>query len=274
MGACIRTGMCRLPEAMARVIGEGVISLQTTVVSLSYLASGQVKVGYKKSDQNGDDVFDAVILALPPSAVRMIPEKPKWPVDLEHGLRSIHFQPLYKIGLRFKSRFWERKDLRPSKGGQSTTDLPCRWVVYPSYGIGDTRKGVLLIYSWMTDSDHWLPKSTKQKIEYALYNLQELYPEVDITKEYAGSTSPEAFEKEAFPVEWAVQWPLGNATFYAGQFSHLYPIMILPQDNIYFAGEHLSVYHTWIVGALDSAKKAVEQLVQKHIDPKLTVNYI
>ena len=108
--------MCRLPEAIARVIGEDVISLQTTVVSLSYLASGQVKVGYKKSDQNGYDVFDAVILALPPSAVRMIPEKPKWPVDLEHGLRSVHFQPLYKIGLRFKSRFWERERFATIKG--------------------------------------------------------------------------------------------------------------------------------------------------------------
>ena len=273
----IDNGMCRLPEAAAKMIGEKNIMLQTTVESLTYLEDGRVKVGYVESDQNGkmkNEIFDAVILALPPSAVRMIPGKPQWPVPLEHGLRSIHFQPLYKIGLRFNSRFWERQELRPSKGGQSITDLPCRWVVYPSYGLGDTGKGVLLLYSWMTDSDHWLPKSKEQKIKYALRNLKELYPEVDIDKEYAGSISEEAFLKEAFPVEWAVKWPLGDATFYAGQFSSLYPIMTQPQDNIYFAGEHLSVYHTWIVGALDSARTAVQQLLCKLIDSNLKVEYL
>ena len=260
----IDNGMCRLPEACANLFGKENIMLEAPVESLKYVENDRVQVGYVQSESGkmNFETFDSVILALPPSATRMIPIKPQWPVPLEHGLRSIHFQPLYKIGLRFKSRFWEREDLRPSRGGQSITDLPSRWVVYPSYGIGDKGKGVLIWYSWMTDSIHWLPKSKVEKIKMALYNLQQIYPEVDISKEYAGSESKEAFLKEGFPFQWAVRRPLGNATFYAGQFSSLYPIMKLPQGNIYFAGEHLSVYHTWIVGALDSAKFTVGKLLQ------------
>lgn len=233
----INHGMSRLPEAMAKVIGKENIVLQAPVQAIVNLEDGRIRVGYDKADSSHTEVFDAVILALPPSAVRMIPEKPKWPVALDHGFRSIHFQPLYKIGLRFKSRFWEREGLRASKGGQSTTDLPSRWVVYPSYGIGDQGKGVLLLYSWMTDSNHWLPVSKERKVKMALQNLQELYPEVDIANEYAGGRpSDPSFLDEAVPIEWAVKWPLGDATFYAGQFSSLYPIMIHPQNGVFFCG--------------------------------------
>ena len=271
----IDNGMCRLPEAIAKVIGEDNIVLEARVNSVENLPNDQVEIGYNRSGDSKKEQFDAVILAIPPSAARMIPKKPQWPVALEHGLRSIHFQPLYKIGLRFKSRFWERKDLRPSLGGQSVTDLSGRWVVYPSYGLSDPGKGVLLLYSWMTDSNHWLPVSKEEKIRMALENLQTLYPEVNIAEEYAGGKpGDERYMKEAKPIEWAVQWPLGDATFYAGQFSSLYPIMVRPQKNIYFAGEHLSVYHTWIVGAMDSAKVAVGQMVRRHFDSGMKIDFV
>ena len=118
----------------------------------------------------------------------------------------------------------------------------------------------------MTDSNHWLPKSKLEKINIALSNLQELYPEVDVRDQYAGGKEgDENYLKEAFPVEWAVQWPLGDATFYPTQFEYLYPVMKRPQQQIYFAGEHLSMYHTWIVGAFDSARYAVSQLLGKKI---------
>ena len=263
----IDQGMSRLPDATAKLIGEENIVLNAPITSLEYLSDDHVEVGYALPGQEmRKESFDAVILALPPSSVRMIPTRPTWSVALEHGLRATNFQPLYKIGLRFKSRFWEEDDLRASKGGQSITDLPCRWVVYPSYGIGDEGQGVLLLYSWMTDSNHWLPKTKLEKVNMALSNLQELYPEVDISDLYAGGKEgDESYLKEAFPVEWAVQWPLGDATFYPNQFRYLFPVMQQPQGQIYFAGEHLSMYHTWIVGALDSAKCAVSQLLAKEV---------
>ena len=86
----------------------------------------------------------------------------------------------------------------------------------------------------MTDSNHWLPKSKLEKIKLALLNLQELYPEIDIPSMYAGGKEgDERYLKEAFPVEWVLQWPLGDATFYAGQFSYLFQIMNQPHfcDN-------------------------------------------
>ena len=280
----INNGMSRLPEAAAMVVGENNIQKLSKLVSIAYLPDGRIQLEYEKfktpvktESTSHQEIFDAVILAVPPHSVQMLASKPAppvWPVELQAGFRSIHFQPLYKIGLRFKSRFWERKEVGPSLGGQSISDLPCRWVVYPSYGIGDKGKGVLLQYSWMTDANHWLPLSETEKVQLALRYLQELYPDVDIPEEYAGSASEEDFLKEAFSIEWSAKWPLGDATFYANQFTTLWPRMVLPRGNIFFAGEHLSVYHTWIVGALDSAVVAVKQLLCKNFDPNATVSYL
>jgi len=52
---------------------------------------------------------------------------------------------------------------------------------------------------------------------------------------------------------WVTEWSTSIADFLAGQFSHLLPY--LEQKYIYFAGEHISMRHEWIVGALDSAVK-------------------
>lgn len=280
----INHGMSRLPEAAAMVVGENNIQKLSKIVSIAYLSDGRIQLEYEKfktplktESTSRQETFDAVILAVPPHSVQMLaskPTPPEWPVELQAGFRSIHFQPLYKIGLRFKSRFWEREEVGPSLGGQSISDLPCRWVVYPSYGLGDKGKGVLLQYSWMTDANHWLPLSETEKVQLALRYLQELYPEVNIPEEYAGSASEEDFLKEAFFIEWSAKWPQGDATFFPGQFTTLWSRMIRPRGNIFFAGEHLSVYHTWIVGALDSAVVAVKQLLCKNIDPNATVSYL
>ena len=257
-------GMSRLPEAAARLFGEENIVLHANITSVHYITKELVTLGYSKAGYDHEEMFDAVILALPPSSVHMIPNRPRWSVNFEHCLRSINFQPLYRLGLRFNSRFWEREDLRPSKGGQSITDLPSRWVVYPSYGIGDTGKGVLLTYSWMTDATFLLPTSLEMKIKMALKDLQELYPEVDVAGEYAGGRpGDESFLKEAVPFTWGVGNP-GYASFYAGQFTAFYDTMVEPQGNIYFAGEHLSRNHGWMSGALESAHETVQRLANNH----------
>ena len=126
----IRDGMCRLPEAMEKVIGKDDVVLQAPVESLKDLESGGVEVGYAQPNQNlVKETFDAVIVALPPSAARMIPTKPKWSVAFDHGLRSIHFQPLYKIGLHSTRRMFATIYRRTVNNGPSMS-LGCLSLVW------------------------------------------------------------------------------------------------------------------------------------------------
>jgi len=61
--------------------------------------------------------------------------------------------------------------------------------------------------------------------------------------------------------EIAVQtWWQGYALFGPDQFRLMVNGMV-PERGVYFAGEHLSMYHSWIVGALNSASRAVSELL-------------
>ena len=147
----IEGGLSTLPESCAQAILEqgGSIQLNTRIESISCVTeNGSIKMGYFESD-NLDmvyETFDKVILTIPPACIRSIPER--WDPDLENALRTAPSLPAVKLGLRFHTRFWERPDLKlpGSKGSISTTDLPIRWVIYPSYGIGSQGKGVLHVY--------------------------------------------------------------------------------------------------------------------------------
>lgn len=208
-------------------------------------------MSYKKGNGIYHDTFDAIILAIPPAVIRFM-DRPLWPADKEIALRSVHFEPLYKIGLRFKSRFWEKVS-KPSYGGQSITDLPGRWIVYPSYGLHDDGDGVLLCYSWMGDALKWLPKSTEEQEQLALRDLSNLYGEKLIKDQFLESKA----------VSWATEWSLGDAHFLPGQFENFFKVLQVPENNIHFAGEHLSVHHTWILGAIDSALNTCRKLLSK-----------
>ncbi len=102
--------------------------------------------------------------------------------------------------------------------------------------------------------------SKAEKIKQALRDLQLLYPEVNIAKEYAGGEpTDENFLKEAFSMDW---W--GIVFYKPGQFLSFYPSMARPQGNIYFAGAHLASSLCWIQSALESSKRAVQQLALKY----------
>jgi monoamine oxidase len=223
--------------------------LGAAVHRLQQRADGRIAVHHARSPR--PMVFDKVIVAVPPAVLRMW-QLPRWPAAKLRAIRAMHFEPLYKLGLRFRSRFWEHTS-RPSYGGQSITDTPSRWIVYPSYGLGEPGCGVLLTYSWMTDAQAWLPQSHAERVRIALRDLQVLYePEgIDVGAQFL----------EAFAVAWPNEWSTGDAKFLPGQFrSHLQAARE-PEGGIHFAGEHLSVHHTWVLGALDSALEAVRQLL-------------
>lgn len=255
----IKNGMSRLPEACGEVIGYDYILRNTKIHKISTTEDNKIKLHYSKNSEEQFEIFDKVILAVPPSVIRMM-DRPFWTAKKEQCIRELHFQPLYKIGLKFRSRFWENSEMsrnNPSFGGQSTTDLPSRWIVYPSNGIQDDGSGVLLCYNWMSDSLKMLPLSQREREEIALRDLSKIYQDDVIRENFMESHS----------ICWASEWPLGAAQFLPGQFKKYGGDMNAPEDNIYFAGEHLSVHHTWIMGAICSALDTCGMILDRSLEP-------
>ncbi|KAI0041012.1 hypothetical protein FA95DRAFT_1611342 [Auriscalpium vulgare] len=264
-------GMNRLPYAMAYLLGYKNITYGARVVSLTNEWNGQVTVGVSGFNGLLYSSFDKVILAIPPAALKMIAERPRWNTDKELAVRSMHFEALYKMGMRFKTRFWERIAAKPTAGGQSTTDLPIRWIVYPSNGVPlknsppDSGPGVLLVYAWMTDATTWLPLTAIERRSLALHCLAELY---NGEKDKDGSTI-DVYDLliGTSDAVWSTKTATGDAMFLPGQFKTRFEPARRSEGNIYFAGEHLSRHHTWISGALDSALYTVRQVLGKTVQP-------
>ncbi|KIK66810.1 hypothetical protein GYMLUDRAFT_37919 [Collybiopsis luxurians FD-317 M1] len=247
----IKGGMDRLPQAIAYVVGLESITFGARISRIQVdNVSGRVSLSGEGHNGKLTGTFDKVILAVPPAALSLITDRPRWSVEKEMAIRSMHFEALYKMGMRFKTRFWETNE-PTSFGGQSTTDLPIRWIVYPSNGIGTQGPGVLLLYSWMTDAQNWLSLPPLERRSLAIQCLQEYYPDIDINDELM----------ESFDVIWSTRSATGDAMFFPGQFKLRFEPARRAEGNIFFAGEHLSTHHTWIAGALLSSLHAVKQLL-------------
>lgn len=263
----IKNGMDRLPQAMASILGEENISVNTYVSGISYSLSGVPSLTVRHKEEVRTFSFQSIILAIPPASIRAIPIRPRWSPLKEIAIRSIHVEPLYKIGLRFKTRFWEDalRVKTPCFGGQSVTDLPSRWVVYPSNGIGSKGPGVLILYSWMSDALAHANLTADQRVRLALSDITRLYEgEVDVHEEFM----------EAKDICWAEQWAGGDTMYLPGQYSALHDALVSPERKVYFAGEHASFQHTWISGALESSAKAVQSILQDRLMLYMTENPI
>ncbi|KAI0382364.1 hypothetical protein F5Y04DRAFT_288069 [Hypomontagnella monticulosa] len=252
-------GMSRLPSAMAHLVGLRNITFDARVTGLENTNDGRVRI--ISSGHNGvlTATFDRVVLAIPPAALRMMIDRPRWSVEKEMAIRSIHFESLYKMGMRFKTRFWERVTPNPSHGGQSTTDLPIRWVVFPSNGRDEDGPGVLLVYAWMTDASNWVPLTPLERRSLAIKCIEILYQ-----GKMEGDTEINVKDLliETSDAIWSTSTATGDAMFLPGQFRTHFKLACQREGNIYFAGEHLSYHHTWLSGAASSALNVTRDMLK------------
>ncbi|KAF4575443.1 hypothetical protein EYR40_004817 [Pleurotus pulmonarius] len=187
-----------------------------------------------------------------------------------NALRQLTYGPSIKIGMKFRTAWWSTakdKDGNPLDiiGGQSTTDRPVRTIVYPSYGLPDTPSTVLIAsYCWTNDAERLGALIGTGKDTYndqlkelvlrdlaAVHNLDISFFDEEFLEMYPWNWSHDPLTMGAF------------AFFGPGMFSEVYKYLTIPTPNgrFHFAGEALSVRHAWVVGALDSAWRAVKEIL-------------
>ncbi|KAI5990285.1 hypothetical protein F5J12DRAFT_727696 [Pisolithus orientalis] len=180
-------------------------------------------------------------------------------VEQKNALRQLQYGPSVKIAIRFKEPWWTTK--LNIVGGQSFTDLPIRTIVYPSHGVGtDTPSTVLIAsYCWTTDAERLgsLAMAGQNEVlkELVLCNLASAHGD-PITYEFLCNQFLDMHVKD-----WTydVQTMGAFAQFGPGDFQDVYTSLTYPAANkrLHFAGEAISTRHAWVVGALDSAWRAV-----------------
>jgi monoamine oxidase len=209
-----------------------------------------VTVHYKSTSGRFSVRGDYAICALPFSVLRDI-EILNTPFSREKqkAIRELNYNASTKILFQTRHRFWEQGD--GIVGGTTVTDLPIRRIVYPSFSHPADERGTLLAsYTWGQDALRWGAMDAESMIEQALEDVAQVHPE--ITTE---------FEVGAVQDWYGDPWARGAfALFEPEQQTRLQASIVAAEGRIHFAGEHTSLYHAWIQGALESGIRAAKEI--------------
>ncbi len=242
-------GLSALPNAFEKEL-KNYITYNRTVseVVFSYKPSpptdGPVKIHVDvkgvitKSGRPFTVEGDAVILTVPLNVMRGIIIKSKdtplnaFPNEYQKAIENVRYSPSTKIMLQYRERFWEKDGI---KGGFSKTNRPIGQLHYPTISPGvpvleDTKKGILMVYTWKSEALLFGSMDHSTAIGLALSQIEEIHPE-----------SSKFFETGAVQA-----WYSDPSTL--GAFAYLKPreyynvlyLMTQPWRNVYFAGEAIS----------------------------------
>ena len=270
-----------------RSCNPNAITLNSPVTSISYRSTAGNK-GIDISTPNDDEIkqFTHVISTIPLPVLRTIDLSAAGLDPMQsNALRELNYGPSIKVGIQFKEAWWFTKF--QIIGGQSYTDRPIRTIVYPSFGDVQDGKTTTLIasYCWTEDASRMGAliddKDGDGRLkELVLRDLADIH---DLTVDYLREqlieckawswshdpyTMGKCFSLHSYlnlstPDTYGLFFLGAFAFFGPGKFQDPYLSLNTPAANgfLHFAGEAISVRHAWVEGALDSAWRAVREML-------------
>lgn len=238
----IKGGTDRLPYAFYPTLAT-YIRLGAEVVALDQNETS-VTAYYRTLAGRFSETADYMICTLPFPVMRHIEDLTPFSRGKQKAIRELHYDASTKIFIQCRRRFWEEDE--NIIGGGTVTDLAIRNLYYPEHGR-ETGRGVLLAsYTWSDDAQRWASLPPRDRLEQAIENIAQIHPQ--ILQDYEGGAS----------WSWHDDPHAGGAfaMFEPGQQTRLYADIIRPEGRIHFAGEHASLEHAWIQGAIESGLRA------------------
>ncbi|WP_192602442.1 flavin monoamine oxidase family protein [Bacillus sp. OAE603] len=246
----ITGGNDQLPYSFLPQLKNDIILNQRVTQIVQSERNVMINTRHEKNKTQHQLICDYVITTIPYSLLNFVNIFPfesisrnKWKV-----IREIHYTSSTKIGLQFKTRFWEKLGLF---GGKITTDLPIKFSYFPSHNLGSNETGVVLAsYTWGDDSDIWESMTEEDRISMALNNLSFIFGNLVYSEFIVGYTH-----------SW-MEYPFSGGAFIMykpDQQKEFGQSISSPEGRIHFAGSHTSSTPGWIQGAIEAGiRTAVE----------------
>lgn len=250
-------GMDRLPNAFYGELADRV-RFGAEVHAIDQDADG-VTIHFKTESGRWSERGDYAIVAIPFSVLRHIEVLTPFSRDKERAIRQLNYSASTKILFQVSERIWEAED--GIFGGATVTDLPIRRMNYPTPDPA-TKRGVLLAsYTWSQDAARWGAMDAETRLEEALDDVSKIHPRIREVYEVGASHAwyDDRFANGAF------------ALFEPEQQTQLQADIIRPEGRILFAGEHCSLYHAWIQGALESGIRAARAIHEARTPPGIAL---
>ena len=246
-------GMDRIAMALHRQIAP-VVKFGAKVTAIRQSERG-VSVSYVDA-QSGGPVQTAqaqwCVCTIPLSILSKIP------MNVNDKMLAAIQAPVYassvKVGLQFKRRFWEEDER--IYGGITYTDLPIQQISYPSTGMNQPGKGVLLgAYVWDVNAFEFTSMTPQQRVQKAVELGAQIHPQYK--KEFENGVAV-AWHRSPFTQGCFAYWT-------DAQRDQHYDNLCQIDGRIVLAGEHASYLPAWQEGAVTSALDAIGRLHRKMV---------
>ncbi|HVO89757.1 MAG TPA: FAD-dependent oxidoreductase [Casimicrobiaceae bacterium] len=201
---------------------------------------------------------DFVLCTLPCPVLARIEVRPRLSAAKARAIRELNYDSSTKVLAIAQRRFWESED--GIYGGGTFTDLPIVSTYYPSDNAeakdpGVSRgPGVLLAsYSWGQPARRLASLAHPERSAEVLRHLARIHPQLrnpaSVLRTASWSWDNHPWSGAAFTL------------FDPGQHTTLQGAIVAPEGRIYFAGEHASLAHSWMQGALESGLRATREML-------------
>ena len=246
-------GMDRLPMAFLPDL-EKCIQFGAEMVALDY-QDDSVTVHYQSEAGLEHVTGDFAIITIPYPALRFVDVIKPFSFGKQMAIRQVHYDNAVKVLLQCRRRFWEEDE--GLYGAATVTDLPVRLVYYPDHGR-ESKKGVLIgCYAYCEEAIRWASLSPEDCISQTLKYVAQIHPQV--TREF----------EVGFTKNWGADKFAGGfgANFMPSQQARLYPHILSPEGPVHFAGEHATLKHSWVEGAIESGLRAAQEVHERSFRP-------
>ncbi|KAJ7107855.1 hypothetical protein C8R44DRAFT_637286, partial [Mycena epipterygia] len=275
---CIHGGSNIIANKMAEQIPSGIIQNGKHVTRIRAAGTDGFEV---TCDDSPPTTYNHVITTIPFGCLRAVDTSNcDFGYMLNTAIRMLQYDASTKVAIKFTTRWWEGAHINGYKctvgdqmGGVSSTDRPTRMVVYPSYGMGGTTGATMIVsYTWSQDALRFssLCRGNKSPEEESLKalilrDLTDIHGIVDKNGNTDYDYLASLVDNDTYDAwSWynAANASGAYALFGPGQFSGLYTQVTKPVRGMFhFAGEATSTHHGWVLGAINSAARVLQEIV-------------
>ncbi|CAF3702314.1 unnamed protein product [Rotaria socialis] len=205
--------------------------------------------------------FTDIVVATTARAANAIDFRPRIEFITKYqALRQLNYDCASKIAHSFSVRWWEKQVIT---GGHSITDLPVRFVYYYNFNTTSNRTedGAIMLssYTWAQDALLWSGMRDNQSCRLALDNLNLIHATSDVYSYEAGCQTYHWCNDPYSLGAYALFTPYQEVNIHNDLGASV-------GDTVHFIGEHTSLAHAWVEGAVLSSMRLLMHLQEEVFD--------
>ncbi len=244
----ISGGNDQLTNRLAEEVGADDILLAHRVVHIQHTPTAVLVT----TEHNGEEhrfAADHLVCTLPFTTLRDVAISPEFAPDKMDAIRGMFMMNAARGYIQTNTRFWEKEGIGGLKIAKTDTPVERLWDL-SHVQTGESKKGLIVSYTQDKNADAYCELSPESREAYTLDHIEAFFPEI------------KAETLAFFHYCWKEDpWAKGAWTdFLPGQW-WMTEVARRPEGRVHFAGEHTSAWAGWMQGAIESGKRAVQEIV-------------